>query len=114
LHTLSWLARRRGDRGGGVALSALGYGIATFSAWLGGHLSFANGVGVNQTAFEQIPEDWTAILDETELEEATPTGARANGLMVVLTCLRRPRAIGFARSGVSPRCLPSPQGLSSK
>jgi nitrite reductase/ring-hydroxylating ferredoxin subunit/uncharacterized membrane protein len=84
LHTQSWLARRRGDRGRGVALSALGYGIATFSAWLGGHLSFAKGVGVNQTAFEHAPTEWTAVLDETELEEATPTGALANELMVVL------------------------------
>ena len=35
-----------------MALSALGYAVAAFSAWLGGHLSFARGVGVNQTAFE--------------------------------------------------------------
>src|SRR5437762_12381266 len=38
LHTLSWSARRRGHRAGGVMLSALGFGAATFSAWLGGHL----------------------------------------------------------------------------
>ena len=84
LHTLSWLARRRGDRGRGVALSALGYGVATFSAWLGDHLSFAKGVGVNQTAFEEAPSAWTPVLDEPELEEGTPTPARANGLGVVL------------------------------
>jgi nitrite reductase/ring-hydroxylating ferredoxin subunit/uncharacterized membrane protein len=84
LHTLSWFARRRGDRNRGVTLSALGYGIATLSAWLGGHLSFAKGVGVNQTAFEDAPTDWTPVLDEAELEEATPTAARANGLAVVL------------------------------
>jgi nitrite reductase/ring-hydroxylating ferredoxin subunit/uncharacterized membrane protein len=84
LQTLSWFARRGGDRRRGVALSALGYGIATFSAWLGGHLSFARGVGVNQTAFEQAPTDWTSVLAETELEEATPTGVRANDLMVVV------------------------------
>ena len=32
LHMLSWLARRRDDRGRARALSALGFGIATFSA----------------------------------------------------------------------------------
>ena len=84
LHTLSWFARRRGDRSRGVTLSALGYGIATFSAWLGGHLSFAKGVGVNQTAFEAAPTDWTSVLDEADLEEATPTAARTHGLAVVL------------------------------
>jgi nitrite reductase/ring-hydroxylating ferredoxin subunit/uncharacterized membrane protein len=84
LHTLSWLARRRGNRARGLTLSALGYGVATFSAWLGGHLSFAQGVGVNQTAFEEAPSEWTPVLDETKLEEGQPTAARADGLAVVL------------------------------
>jgi nitrite reductase/ring-hydroxylating ferredoxin subunit/uncharacterized membrane protein len=84
LHSLSWLARRRGDRTRGVALSALGYGVATFSAWLGGHLSFAQGVGVNQTAFEEPPSEWTPVLDEAVLEEGKLTGAGANGLAVLL------------------------------
>jgi nitrite reductase/ring-hydroxylating ferredoxin subunit/uncharacterized membrane protein len=84
LHVLSWLARRKGNRGRGVALSTLGYGAATFSAWLGGHLSFARGVGVNQTAFADAPSEWTAVLDETALDEGKPTAARANGLAVVL------------------------------
>src|SRR5439155_17307508 len=79
-----WFARRRGDRGRGVTLSAFGYAVATFSAWLGGHLSFARGVGVNQTAFEEAPSEWTPVLDEAELEEGTPTAARANGLGLVL------------------------------
>jgi nitrite reductase/ring-hydroxylating ferredoxin subunit/uncharacterized membrane protein len=84
LHTLSWFARRRADRGRGVTLSALGYGIASFSAWLGGHLSFAKGVGVNQTAFEEAPAEWTHVLDAAKLEEGKPTAGRANGLGVVL------------------------------
>jgi nitrite reductase/ring-hydroxylating ferredoxin subunit/uncharacterized membrane protein len=84
LHALSWFARRRGDRERGIALSALGYATATFSAWLGGHLSFAQGVGVNQTAFEDAPSDWTPVLDEARLDEHAPTAARANGLAVVL------------------------------
>jgi len=84
LHTLSWFARRRGDRARGHALSGLGYAVATFSAWLGGHLSFARGVGVNQTAFDQVAGEWTAVLDEGELEEGKPTAAHANGVAVVL------------------------------
>jgi nitrite reductase/ring-hydroxylating ferredoxin subunit/uncharacterized membrane protein len=84
LHTLSWRARRRGQRGRGIALSALGCGVATFSAWLGGHLSFGKGVGVNQTAFGDAPSDWTPVLDEAQLEEGTLIGARANGLGILL------------------------------
>ncbi len=84
LHALSWVQRRRGRRGLGVTLSALGYGAATFSAWLGGHLSFGQGVGVNQTAFEDAPENWTAVLDADELDEGRLAGARAGRTEVLL------------------------------
>ena len=84
LHTLSWRARRRGQRARGLALSALGYGAASFSAWLGGHLSFGKGVGVNQTAFEDAPADWTPVLAEAQLEERRLIGARADGVGVLL------------------------------
>jgi nitrite reductase/ring-hydroxylating ferredoxin subunit/uncharacterized membrane protein len=85
LHIVSWFARSSGDRRRGRTLSTLGYGIATFSAWLGGHLSFAQGVGVNQTAFEEAPSEWTAVVDEANLGgDRTLTSARANGVAVVL------------------------------
>ena len=75
---------KAGQQGPGVALSALGYAVAAFSAYLGGHLSFSRGVGVNQTAFEDPPEQWTAVLGENGLEEGKLTGARANGAAVLL------------------------------
>jgi nitrite reductase/ring-hydroxylating ferredoxin subunit/uncharacterized membrane protein len=84
LHAASLAARRRGERRRGVALSAIGYGVATFSAWLGGALSFGKGVGVSQTAFEDAPAEWTAVLDEAQLEEGKLAGARADGLGVLL------------------------------
>ena len=84
LHALSWVARRRGNRARGVALSMLGYAVATFSAYLGGHLSFSRGVGVNQTAFEDAPDQWTAVLGEDGLEEGKLTGAQADGVTVLL------------------------------
>ncbi|HZC28188.1 MAG TPA: Rieske 2Fe-2S domain-containing protein [Gaiellaceae bacterium] len=84
LHALSWAARRRGDRGRAVALSAVGYAAATFSAWLGGHLSFARGVGVNQTAFDSAPSDWTAVLADGDVGDRSLTSARADGIGVLL------------------------------
>jgi nitrite reductase/ring-hydroxylating ferredoxin subunit len=92
---LSLLARRRGDRGRGIQLSALAVGIAGFSAWVGGHLSFARGVGVNQTAFEELPSDWTPVTVDGELGDGTPVGARADGLAVVLV-KRRDRVYALA------------------
>jgi nitrite reductase/ring-hydroxylating ferredoxin subunit/uncharacterized membrane protein len=84
LHALSLAARRRGDRRSGVVLSAAGYAAASFSAWLGGHLSFGKGVGVNQTAFEDAPSEWTAAFDERKLEEGKLIGARADAVDVLL------------------------------
>ena len=84
LHALSWAARRRGHRGRGIALSAIGFTIASFSAWLGGHLSFGKGVGVNQTAFTDGPADWLPVLEEATLREGELTGAQADGVGVLL------------------------------
>jgi nitrite reductase/ring-hydroxylating ferredoxin subunit/uncharacterized membrane protein len=84
LHALSFSARKRGDRRRGIALSASGYAVATFSARLGGHLSFGKGVGVNQAAFEDGAVEWTPVLDETALEEGTLTAAHADGVGLVL------------------------------
>jgi nitrite reductase/ring-hydroxylating ferredoxin subunit/uncharacterized membrane protein len=98
LQTLSLLARRRGNRGAGMVLSALGFGAAGVSAWLGGHLSFARGIGVNQTAFEDRPTEWTPVLDESELQNDVPIGVRAGAAGVLL--VRR----GTRISAISDRC----------
>lgn len=84
LYGLSWGARRRGSRGAGVLLSSAGAVVSMLSAWLGGHLSFARGVGVNQTAFERLPEEWTPVLDAGELAEGTLVRADADGVGILL------------------------------
>lgn len=87
LHGLSWSARRRGARGSGKTLSALGYGIAAASAWLGGHLAFNRGVGVDRTAFERGPSEWTPVCAEMELAEGRLAGASANDTALLLVRL---------------------------
>src|SRR4051812_48128506 len=49
LYFLSWRARGKGHQGRGVALSMLATGGAVGTAYLGGHMSFAQGVGVDET-----------------------------------------------------------------
>jgi nitrite reductase/ring-hydroxylating ferredoxin subunit/uncharacterized membrane protein len=84
LQALSLSARRRGNRRRGVALSTAAYGLAGASAWLGGHLSYGLGVGVNQTAFDELPGEWTAVLDESDVPEGKLVGADADGVGVLL------------------------------
>src|SRR6202012_1338035 len=47
----SWLRRRKG-RHSGAAFSTLGMAVATTGGFLGGHLAYALGVGVDTNAFE--------------------------------------------------------------
>ncbi|HWC32557.1 MAG TPA: Rieske (2Fe-2S) protein [Actinomycetota bacterium] len=88
LFALSYLARARGRAGAGRLLSALGYGVAVFSAYLGGYLSFGRGVGVSQVAFEQLPGEWTAVMDADGLEEGKPARAALDGVGVLLVRTR--------------------------
>jgi nitrite reductase/ring-hydroxylating ferredoxin subunit len=81
---MSWLARKKGRRGLGVGLSMMGAGVATGSAWLGGHLSFRKGVGVDQTVFESLPTEWTAVFDESRLENGKLTQASLNGVSIAI------------------------------
>jgi nitrite reductase/ring-hydroxylating ferredoxin subunit/uncharacterized membrane protein len=81
---LSLRARKRGRRGRGVLLSALGQGVATVSAYLGGHLSFGKAVGVDQTAFEEGPTEWTAVMDAAALSDEKPAVAGLGGGLDVL------------------------------
>jgi len=80
----SLAARVRGDRGRGKLLALAGWAVAGSSAYLGGHLSLAEGLGVDQTAFEQPPEDWTGVLDESALVEGRPQRVEAGGIPVLL------------------------------
>lgn len=52
----SILARRTGSRAVAVGLSTSGFSIATLSAWLGGHLVYSQGTGVNRNAWVPLEE----------------------------------------------------------
>jgi nitrite reductase/ring-hydroxylating ferredoxin subunit len=83
LQILSLRARLRGERAKGIGLSTLAMTVASGSAWLGGHLSFVRGVGVNQTAFEELPDSWTPVADASQLGDQ-PLRGTAGEVAVVL------------------------------
>ena len=86
LYSASLLLRRREkSRGSAIGLSMLGYGIASFSAYIGGHLVFRNQVGVDHTAGpENYPDDFVAVLPENELEDNTMRCVKAGEVAVLL------------------------------
>jgi len=79
LYGLSFLARRRGQRARGVLLGMAGATAATAGGFLGGHLSFRRGAGVNQAALAPAAEEWTEIHVEGVLTAEKPTMARLDG-----------------------------------
>lgn len=83
----SWRARKRGRRATGVLLALAANGLVGVTGYLGGHLAYNQGVGVDTTAFEGGPQEWTPIAQEADLHEGEPLGADAGGVMVLL--LRR-------------------------
>jgi nitrite reductase/ring-hydroxylating ferredoxin subunit len=81
----SWIARRRGHRGVGVGLSLVAVGVAGVSAYLGGHLSFVRGIGVNRTAFQPRVGEWTDVAAEAEIAEGELRRVVVGDVPVLLT-----------------------------
>ena len=84
LYVASLTARRRGARARGTLLALVGAGVLAVSGHLGGHMAYVRGVGVNQTAFDPGPEDWTSVLSGAELGEGQLHSADAEGTPVVV------------------------------
>jgi nitrite reductase/ring-hydroxylating ferredoxin subunit/uncharacterized membrane protein len=84
LQGASYLTRSRGHRVRGAALSVAGLGVTSGAGYLGGHLVYALGVGVNHAAFEHPTSEWTDVGDSETLEESTPLRVDAAGTAVVV------------------------------
>ncbi len=68
----------------GVAPGLLGASIATVGGYLGGHLSYRQGVNVNRNAWEEGPEGWVDVAAEGDLAEGRAVAADADGVGVCL------------------------------
>ena len=85
LYALSLAVRPR-SRSKGIAIGLTAFGIALSSAYLGGHLTYGEQIGVDHTATadQDKPEKYTAVMDESELAENKPARAIADGVAVLL------------------------------
>lgn len=85
LMAASYLARKQGRRGRGKLLSLAGLGLLGGGGWLGGHLSYAQGVGVDQTVFDAGDTEWTATdITSSDLVDGQPKCAVAGDTPVML------------------------------
>jgi nitrite reductase/ring-hydroxylating ferredoxin subunit/uncharacterized membrane protein len=84
LYSGSYLARRRGSRKAGAALSTAGWAAVLGSGFLGGHLAFRRGIGVDQTVFEPHVAEWTAAMPDDALRQGKLTKATVAGTNILL------------------------------
>ena len=80
----SLAARAAGARGRGKLLALLGMGAVGAGGYLGGHLTYAEGVGVDTTTFEEYPEDWTQALADAALGEGEMKAVDVDGAAILI------------------------------
>ena len=78
------LARRRGDVGRARLLSVMGVTALSVGGYLGGHLTYIQGAGVDRTAFDPPVEDWKPALPIAELPERELRAVDIEGRPVLL------------------------------
>lgn len=79
----SWVRRGR-KRGSGAALALAGSAVLAAAGYLGGHLSYALGVGVDTNAFQTGPTDWEAVAAEATVKDGQPHAVSAAGISLLV------------------------------
>jgi nitrite reductase/ring-hydroxylating ferredoxin subunit/uncharacterized membrane protein len=80
----SYVARKRGSRALGKLLALAAGSAMGAGGFLGGHLSYAEGVGVDTTTFEHPDPDWHDAIEASALAEGAPQLADVDGVPVML------------------------------
>ena len=94
----SWLARRRGRHGRGVFYGVVGSAAATGGGFFGGHLVQRLGIGVDHTAYVELPTGWTPTDVASDFADATPRQVVVDQAEIVVT------RDGDAWYGLADRC----------
>jgi nitrite reductase/ring-hydroxylating ferredoxin subunit/uncharacterized membrane protein len=108
LYAGSLVARRKGDRGTGRVLGALGWGAMLASAWIGGDLVSRKRAGVDRSSEVELPLEWIPLMRESSLPEDQLHRAEHQGVRVLL--VRRGNSIFAIGETCSHRCGPLAEG----
>ncbi len=80
----SLVLRRKRCRKSAFIASALGYGVMSYAAHLGGKLVYEHRVGVDRTDGQVLPDNFVDVLPEAQLADDKPTRAMAQGVPILL------------------------------
>src|SRR3954451_4516384 len=84
LFSASPAARAGAPRGKRKLLALTGLAAIGAGGYLGGHLTYAEGVGVDLAKFETYPEDWTSVLAEAALGEGEMKSVEVDGTDILV------------------------------
>ena len=84
LFATSLFLRKKKSRDAGRIAGVLGYAVMSYAAHLGGKLVYEHRVGVDRTDGQVFPEQFAAVLPETDLTESKLTRAMYQGTPILL------------------------------
>ncbi len=84
LYTTSLVMRRRNSRSAGLGFAMLGYAMTGAAAYLGGHLVYADQIGVDHTAGKKYPQEFVAVMADADLPENKLTRVEVKDATVLL------------------------------
>jgi nitrite reductase/ring-hydroxylating ferredoxin subunit/uncharacterized membrane protein len=84
LFATSLVLRKKNARTAGRLAAALGYAVMTYAAHLGGKMVYDYRVGVDRTDGQPLPENFLAVMAESDLAENKPTRAVHNNVPILL------------------------------
>ena len=84
LYATSLAAGVAGARRVARGMRVVGFGLAAAGGYLGGHLTFSRGIGVDHTLFEEAPGHWTRVARDEDLAEGRPVCATAERYDILL------------------------------
>lgn len=84
MFAISLMLRRKKARAGGRFTAALAYVLMTYAARLGGKMVYEYRVGVDRTEARLLPQDFVAVLAESDLANDKPTRVVHEGVPILL------------------------------
>ncbi len=77
-----WQRRHHGAHGRGASLTAMA--VVSVGGWLGGHLAYNRGVGVNTTAFLPVVRSWTPVAPRAQVRAGQVVHATMGGVAIAV------------------------------
>jgi nitrite reductase/ring-hydroxylating ferredoxin subunit/uncharacterized membrane protein len=84
LFATSLVLRNKKSRTAGRLTAALGYAVMTYAARLGGKMVYEDRVGVDRTDGQPLPQDFVAVMAESDLADSKPTRAVHDNVPLLL------------------------------